>query len=127
MNMRRVAKHFRLECFGVMGHSRGGGMACHFAVLHPDKVDALVMLDILKPVSRNLDTLREVDRAAVDTFLALDEKAVKDGESPMVSSYDESKKRLLKGWVNISMTLTRYCMIYRYIFSTLDGHIGVNA
>ena len=36
--IRRVARHFNLEKFSLIGHSMGGGMSLMYSVTHPGKI-----------------------------------------------------------------------------------------
>ncbi len=44
--VRRVAAHFGLSRFSLMGHSMGGGMSTIFAATHPEMVEKLVVFDM---------------------------------------------------------------------------------
>ncbi len=46
--IRRVAGHFSLDRFSLLGHSMGAGMALLFAATHPEMVERLIMLDVGK-------------------------------------------------------------------------------
>ena len=64
------------EKFSILGHSMGGGLGCLFAATHPEMVEGLVMLDMIKPapVSRNTRDLISRTRLSLDTFNKLEEK-----------------------------------------------------
>ena len=61
-----------------MGHSMGGGLGCFFAATHPEMVEGLVMLDMIKPapVSRNTSDMISRTRLSLDTFIKLEDKIV---------------------------------------------------
>jgi len=42
-----VMKHFGFDRFPVVGHDRGGRVACRMALDHPDKVTRSAVLDIV--------------------------------------------------------------------------------
>jgi pimeloyl-ACP methyl ester carboxylesterase len=50
-HVRRVADHFKLPKFSLMGHSMGGGIACAYAATHPEQVT----LNLLIMVRLRLD------------------------------------------------------------------------
>ena len=85
-----------LEKFGLMGHSMGAGMSSMFAATYPDMVDALVMIDLVKPVGRKTENLIENTREAVDTFLAIDKKLSK-GSERVYKTEEEAFDRLQEG------------------------------
>ena len=53
-----LADRFRLDDMIIVGHSAGGRYAWNYAVKHPDKVRALVVVDI-DPDPQNLQTARD--------------------------------------------------------------------
>ena len=90
-----MAAHFGLAKFSLLGHSMGGAIACLFAATHPDLVAALVMLDVVKPISRNDAAVAEKTRAAVDDLLAVEAK-LEAGPTPSFG-FEEAKARWIKG------------------------------
>ena len=91
-----VASHMGLEKFGLMGHSMGAGMSSMFAATYPDMVEALVMIDLVKPVGRKTENLIENTREAIDTFLAIDKKLSK-GSERVYKTEEEAFDRLQEG------------------------------
>ena len=72
--IRRVAIHLNLDKFSLIGHSMGGGMSLMYSVTHPEHVNRLVMLDAIKPVSRDIDSIVQRTRASVDDLLSIENK-----------------------------------------------------
>jgi len=70
----RVARHQGWESFGLLGHSMGAGIASLYAATFPEQVKALIMLDLIKPVSRRVDEVVERTRNAVLSRLELEAK-----------------------------------------------------
>ena len=81
-----------------MGHSMGGGLGCFFAATHPEMVEGLVMLDMIKPapVSRNTSDMISRTRLSLDTFIKLEDKIVHKGEK-VYETEEEAVKRLKEG------------------------------
>ena len=46
--IRQVADHFQLDSFSLIGHSWGAGMAVAFTATHPNRIKALITLDVRK-------------------------------------------------------------------------------
>ena len=86
------------EKFSILGHSMGGGLGCLFAATHPEMVEGLVMLDMIKPapVSRNTQDLISRTRLSLDTFIKLEEKLSLKGEK-VYDTEEEALKRLKEG------------------------------
>jgi len=61
----RVAKHQGWTSFGLLGHSMGAGIASLYAATFPEKVKALIMLDMLKPISRGSEELVDRTKGAI--------------------------------------------------------------
>ena len=93
--IRRVAIHFNLEKFNLIGHSMGGGMSLMYSVTHPEHVNRLVMLDAIKPISRSIDSIVQRTRASVDDLLSIENK-LNTGKSSHYT-YEMALKRLLEG------------------------------
>ena len=94
--IRLVASHLGLDKFGLMGHSMGAGMASLFAATYPEMVEALVMIDLVKPVGRRTEDIVERTREAIDTFLSIDKKLSK-GSERVYKSEEEAFDRLQEG------------------------------
>lgn len=91
-----VASHMGLDKFGLMGHSMGAGMSSLFAATFPEMVEALVMIDLVKPVGRRTENLIENTREAVNTFLAIEMKLSK-GSEKTYKTEEEAFDRLQDG------------------------------
>ena len=86
-----VAKSLGCDKFGLMGHSMGAGMCSLFAATYPEMVEALVMIDLVKPVGRKTEDLIQRTRQSVDSFLAIEEK-IANGEKIYASEEDAFKR-----------------------------------
>jgi len=95
--IRLVAQHMGYTKFGLMGHSMGAGMCSVFAGTFPEMVEALIMIDLIKPVGRKTDELIEKTRLSVDSFLALDAKLRRDNPEKVYKTQEEALQRLLDG------------------------------
>ena len=96
--IKRVANHFGLERFNLMGHSMGGAMCAVFAATFPNEVLRLIELDALLPIQRPVETAVERTKSSVEQMLTFEEKIVR-GSSPTYS-YDEAKTKLLEDYSN---------------------------
>jgi pimeloyl-ACP methyl ester carboxylesterase len=79
----------------LLGHSMGGGMSFCYTVTHPEHIKKLIMLDAMKPISRNLDVLVSRTRASVDDLLNIELKLASGKQNAY--SYEQALKRLLDG------------------------------
>ena len=93
--IRLVAKCRGCDKFGLIGHSMGAGMSSMFAAIYPEMVEALVMIDIVKPVGRKTEDLLQKTRESIDLFLTIEDKISK-GEK-VYASEEEAFKRLQDG------------------------------
>ena len=93
--IRLVAKRRGWDKFGLIGHSMGAGMSSMFAATYPEMVEALVMIDIVKPVGRKTEDILERTRQSIDSFFTIEDKIAK-GEK-VYSSEEEAFKRLQDG------------------------------
>ena len=84
--------------FSILGHSMGGGLGCLFSATHPEMVESLVMLDMIKPapVSRNTQDLISRTRLSLDTFIKLEDKLALKGEK-VYNTEEEAVRRLKEG------------------------------
>ena len=73
------------------------GMCSVFAGTFPEMVEALIMIDLIKPVGRKTDELIEKTRLSVDSFLALDAKLRRDNPEKFYKTEEEALQRLLDG------------------------------
>ena len=83
------------DSFGLLGHSMGAGIASLYAATFPEHVKALIMLDLIKPVSRRVDELVERTRNSVEMRLDLEAKASTKPEK-VYPTYEKALERLLE-------------------------------
>lgn len=95
INIRRVANHFKLEKFGFIGHSMGANYGFLFAATHPEMVDFLIMLDIVKPISRPLEATVTRARKSVDDLLNCEKLSML--KSPKEHTLESATKRMIEG------------------------------
>ena len=93
--IRLVARSLGCDKFGLLGHSMGAGLSSLFAATYPEMVEALVMIDIVKPVGRKTEDLVQKTRQSIDLFFTIEDKIAK-GEK-VYASEDEAFKRLQDG------------------------------
>lgn len=60
-----VADYFELDQFVLLGHSMGGAISCLIAGLFPDRVQQLVMLDTIGPITTRAEKAIEQMRKAL--------------------------------------------------------------
>mgnify|MGYP007045540069 FL=1 len=70
-------------------------MSSMFAAIYPEMVEALVMIDIVKPVGRKTEDLIQRTRQSIDLFFTSEDKIAK-GEK-VYASEEEAFKRLQDG------------------------------
>ena len=95
INIRRVAKHFNLEKFGIIGHSMGANYGFLFASTHPEMIHFLIMLDITKPITRPLEATVTRARKAVDEMLNCE--AVSAQKAPKEHTLESAISRMIEG------------------------------
>ena len=83
------------DSFGLLGHSMGAGIASIYAATFPEKIKALIMLDLIKPVSRRVDELLDRTRQAVESRLELETKMASRPEK-VYPTHEEALARLLE-------------------------------
>ena len=118
-----VASHMGLDKFGLMGHSMGAGMSSLFAATFPEMVEALVMIDLVKPVGRRTENLIENTREAVNTFLAIEMKLSK-GSEKTYKTEEEAFNRLQDG-ARYDLTIVYIFLSYFKTFRVLQGEGAV--
>ena len=96
--IKRVAHHFGLEKFNLMGHSMGGSMCAVFAATFPNQVLQLIELDALLPMNRPVENVVERTKSSIEQMSSFEEKIVQG--SPPKYSYDEAKAKLLEDYSN---------------------------
>ena len=100
--IKRVANHFGLEKFNLMGHSMGGAMCAVFAATFPNQVLQLIELDALLPIDRPVENVVERTKSSIEQMSSFEEKIVQG--SPPMYSYDEAKTKLLEDYSNFHGT-----------------------
>jgi len=93
--VQRVARHQGWNSFGLLGHSMGAGIASLYAATFPEQIKALIMLDLIKPVSRRVDELLDRTRQAVESRLELETKMASRPEK-VYPTHEEALARLLE-------------------------------
>eukprot|EP00092_Neocalanus_flemingeri_P017820 GFUD01019284.1.p1 GENE.GFUD01019284.1~~GFUD01019284.1.p1 ORF type:complete len:332 (-),score=109.14 GFUD01019284.1:206-1201(-) len=93
--IQRVASHMGWDRFGLVGHSMGAGMCSLYAATFPEHVQALIMIDLVKPSSRRLDEVVERTRNAVQSLLSI-EKKLKEKPDKVYKTEEEALNRLLE-------------------------------
>jgi pimeloyl-ACP methyl ester carboxylesterase len=63
--IRAVVEHFGWQRFVLLGHSMGGAVGCLYAALYPQELSAMVLLDILGPLSTSPEKLPDQMREAL--------------------------------------------------------------
>jgi len=94
--VQRVARHQGWDSFGLLGHSMGAGIASLYAATFPEKIKALIMIDLIKPVSRRTDELVERTRNAVEGRLDFEAKAAARPEK-VYPTFEKALERLIDG------------------------------
>ena len=84
------------DSFGLLGHSMGAGIASLYAATFPEKIKALIMIDLIKPVSRRTDELVERTRNAVEGRLDFEAKAAARPEK-VYPTFEKALERLIEG------------------------------
>ena len=79
----------------MLGHSMGAGIASLYAATFPEQIKALIMIDLIKPVSRRVDELVERTRNAVQSRLDLEAKMSSRPEK-VYPTYEEALARLIE-------------------------------
>jgi len=97
-DIRRVATHFKLDKFSLMGHSLGGMVCSLFAAMHPDMTQRLVILDVVSPTPKSAQGVAQKARDHLDSFLK--NEALSATKPPKVHSYSSAKARMLEGNTN---------------------------
>ena len=93
--LRLVVDHLGLDKFGLIGHSMGAGMSSIFAATYPEMVQALVMIDLVKPVGRARESVVERTRLSVDNQISIENK-LRQPNNKVYKSEQEALDRLLE-------------------------------
>lgn len=98
--IKMVASHLGWNKFGLLGHSMGAGMASIFAATYPEMVEALVMIDLVKPVGRRVESVVERTRLSVDNQISVEDK-IQASNGRVYKSEEEALSRLLDDAVKL--------------------------
>ena len=79
--------------FGLLGHSMGAGMCSLFAAVYPEMVEALVMIDLVKPIGRKMEDVVEKTRMSIESALKIQDKIATTPDK-VFPSEAEALKRL---------------------------------
>ena len=93
--LRLVVDHLGIDKFGLIGHSMGAGMSSIFAATYPEMVQALVMIDLVKPVGRPRENVVERTRLSVDNQISIENK-LSQPNNKVYKSEQEALDRLLE-------------------------------
>jgi len=93
--VQRVARHQGWDSFGLLGHSMGAGISSLYAATFPEQIKALIMIDLIKPVSRRADELVERTRNAVVGRLDLETK-MNNRPEKVYPTHEEALARLIE-------------------------------
>ena len=83
------------DSFGLLGHSMGAGISSLYAATFPEQIKALIMIDLIKPVSRRADELVERTRNAVVGRLDLETK-MNNRPEKVYPTHEEALARLIE-------------------------------
>lgn len=97
IDLKKITDFLGWQKFSIIGHSLGGATALLFASIFPDNVDRLVVLDIVKPSSRELNLFPGETTKGIKNHLENEKKMLKPAP---VYSNESAAKRLQKGMFN---------------------------
>ena len=90
-----VLSHLALPRVGLIGHSMGAAKASLFAATFPDMVESLVMIDLIKPISRKTEDVVQKTRQSIAQHSALEQK-ISAGKDKVYQSEQEALDKLLE-------------------------------
>ena len=91
----RLARHFKWEKFSFIGHSLGGCMAILYAGIFPERVEKVVLLDIVRVETTRPESMHIRLRKTVNVLLKLEQSVIAGPEKPC--SYETAVKRNILG------------------------------
>merc|ERR1711915_188247 len=91
--IQRIRRFLGLEEFWILGHSMGAGIGALYAATFPEEVKGLIMLDLIKLVSRKPHEVVDLTRQAVTENLAMEEKS-KTRSAKVYESFDAALSRV---------------------------------
>lgn len=94
IDIRKIVEYLKWERFSIMGHSLGGSLSLMYTSVFPEHVKKIILFDILKPTSRQMDQLPSEMKKGVNGLLEIEKKLL----NPVpVYSLEDAKKRLIAG------------------------------
>ena len=72
--IRRVVEYFKLPTISILGHSFGGSSGLLFASVYPEKVEKMILLDVIKPIPLPLEFHVQGIADAIDQHLEFEKK-----------------------------------------------------
>ena len=72
--IRRIVEYFKFPKISVLGHSFGGSSGLLFASVYPEKVDRMILLDVIKPYPLPLNFHVQGIAEAIDQHLVFEKK-----------------------------------------------------
>ncbi|KAG8185229.1 hypothetical protein JTE90_002758 [Oedothorax gibbosus] len=94
LDFKKIVDYLKWERFSIIGHSMGGQLSLFYTGIFPEQVKNLILLDIVKPPSRNVDELPGEMKKAISEIMDIEKKM----SNPVpVYSPEEAKKRLIAG------------------------------
>ncbi|XP_015929743.1 serine hydrolase-like protein isoform X2 [Parasteatoda tepidariorum] len=97
VDIKRVIDYLKWETFSIIGHSLGGTVGLLYSSVYPEKVKNLILLDIIKPASRETHLLPSVTREGIENLLKIEKKT---NDPAPVYSLKEAESRLVAGMYN---------------------------
>ncbi|XP_065584071.1 probable serine hydrolase isoform X2 [Artemia franciscana] len=91
----RIAQYFNLDKFSMIGHSMGGGFGLVYASVFPAKVEKLVSLDMVKPVTVPLAWHTQDIGEAIEENLLAEHKML--NSKPQAVPMETLVKRYVEG------------------------------
>lgn len=93
----RIRKYYKWDKFSLIGHSMGGGHGVCYSGLFPDKVEHLIMIDLVRPVCRPADLAVKRSREAIEQQLSVEDRFQNNLHGKVYGSWDEAFNRLKEG------------------------------
>lgn len=93
-DIRRLALHFKLDKFNLLGHSLGGMVCMLFAAMHPDMTLRLVVLDVISTPPFLAEDMVLKSRDRLDKLLK--SEALSATKPPKVHTLSGAKARMME-------------------------------
>lgn len=108
--LRELMEDYKWDKVSLMGHSMSAINSFVFAALFPDKVDYIICLDALKPLTRSAERIVDVYRERIEAGIKL-EKRINDKSKPPIYNDMELIERLRKATNNsINIDACKYLL-----------------